>query len=254
MLVKNDWVDSNIKGDAKLWRYMDFTKLVSTLSTQSMFFCRADNFRDKHEGKIFAYTDEIAAASIDRVLKASSLSQQVKDDVLADISSIKKMLFAQMDIERTRAFINCWHLNDYESAAMWDLYSNGREGIAIQTTYNRLQKSLNNCEEEVFIGKVKYMDHIKENNFNRNFVEPLFTKRVSFSHENEVRLVYVNPTYDEYKENVLGKNIKMNLIDLIENVYIYPNAAPWFVEVVNVVLEKFNIKVQAIPSDLYDLK
>ncbi|QWH92201.1 DUF2971 domain-containing protein (plasmid) [Bacillus toyonensis] len=253
-MVKNEWVDSNIKGDAKLWRYMDFTKLVSMLSTQSMFFCRADNFRDKYEGKIFAYTDEIAATSLDRVLKASNLSQQVKNNVLEDVGSIKNMLFAQMDIERTRAFINCWHLNAYESAAMWDLYSNGREGIAIQTTYNRLQKSLNNCEEEVFIGKVKYMDHIKENNFNRNFVEPLFTKRVSFNHENEVRLVYVNPTYDVCNENVLGKNIKMDLIDLIEHVYIYPDAAPWFVEVVNAVLEKFNIKVQAIPSNLYDLK
>ena len=35
---------------------------------------------------------------------------------------------------------------------------------------------------------------------------------------------------------------------------IYPEAVSWFVEVVNVILEKFNIKLQAIPSDLYDLK
>ena len=61
------------------------------------------------EGKIFVYTDEIATSSIDRVLTALILSQQVKNDVLEDVCWIKDMLFAQMDIERTRVFINCWH-------------------------------------------------------------------------------------------------------------------------------------------------
>ena len=49
---------------------------------------------------------------------------------------------------------------------------------------------------------------ILKNNLNRNFVEPFFSKRVSFSHENEVRLVFVNPTYDVCNENVLGKKYK----------------------------------------------
>ncbi|WP_430530747.1 DUF2971 domain-containing protein [Bacillus cereus] len=254
MFVENGWVDSEIKGDAKLWRYMDFTKLVSILSTKSMFFCRADNFRDKFEGKIFAYTDEHAISALNRVLTAEKWSQRRKVSVIEEIERIKNLLFEQMDKERERVFINCWHLNNYESAAMWDLYCNGREGIAIQTTFDRLKSSLNACEEEIFVGKVKYMDHTIENNLDKNFIEPFFTKRISFSHENEVRLLSVNPTYDVDNENLLGKDIKMNIIDLIENVYVYPDAAPWFVNVVNAVLEQFGVKVKAIPSELYNLK
>ena len=34
--------------------------------------------------------------------------------------------------------VNCWHINEHESAAMWDLYLKSNEGIAIQSTYQKL--------------------------------------------------------------------------------------------------------------------
>jgi hypothetical protein len=41
--------------------------------------------------------------------------------------------------------INGWHYNEYESAAMWDLYSQANAGIAIQSTYRKLRDSFQNC-------------------------------------------------------------------------------------------------------------
>ncbi|MED1409799.1 hypothetical protein [Bacillus paramycoides] len=55
-------------------------------------------------------------------------------------------------------------------------------------------------------------------------------------------------------ESIIGKNIRMNLDELIEKVYVSPDAAPWFVEVVKVVLEKFGVDAEVIYSDLYEIK
>jgi hypothetical protein len=37
---------------ATIWRYMDFTKLVSLLETKSLFFARADKLGDAFEGSM----------------------------------------------------------------------------------------------------------------------------------------------------------------------------------------------------------
>lgn len=37
-------------GSIKIWRYIDFTKLVSMLSTQSLYFTRSDKLGDPFEG------------------------------------------------------------------------------------------------------------------------------------------------------------------------------------------------------------
>ena len=38
--------------DAILWRYMDFTKFVSLLEKQALFFARADKLGDSFEGSL----------------------------------------------------------------------------------------------------------------------------------------------------------------------------------------------------------
>ena len=51
--------------------------------------------------------------------------------------------------------INCWHMNDFESEAMWKLYLKSNEGIAIQSTYQRLIDSLSNTDLSIHIGDYK---------------------------------------------------------------------------------------------------
>lgn len=36
--------------NAKIWRYIDFTKFVSLIDSQELFFARADKFDDPFEG------------------------------------------------------------------------------------------------------------------------------------------------------------------------------------------------------------
>lgn len=39
-------------------------------------------------------------------------------------------------------YISCWHMNEYESAAMWKLYAKSSDAIAIQTTFQKLCESI----------------------------------------------------------------------------------------------------------------
>lgn len=51
-----------------------------------------------------------------------------------------------------------------------------------------------------------------------------------------------------------GKNVQVNLTNLIERVYVALDAAPWLVNVVEVILEKFNIDAKVIYSESYKVK
>ncbi|MED1304782.1 hypothetical protein BK704_01430 [[Bacillus thuringiensis] serovar konkukian] len=259
MFVEAEDINSDISDDAKLWRYMDFTKLVSLLVTSKLYFPRSDQFKDVFEGKIYGYGEEDARNTIEQLIDSPNMSEDFKRKSRSMVEQVLKSVYDRSERDKKNVFVNCWHLNEYESAAMWDLYLKNEEGIAIQTTFNRIKKSLGECEEEIFIGKVKYVDPAKYKNLNNSFIEPFFTKRMSFSHEKEVRLIYA-PMIDVYDdgqcwdEGIVGKNIRMNLDELIEKVYVSPDAAPWFVEVVRVVLEKFGVNAEIIYSDLYKIR
>ncbi|HDR7625125.1 TPA: DUF2971 domain-containing protein [Bacillus mycoides] len=252
MLVDHDDVNSNIEEDAKLWRYMDFAKLVSLLSNESLYLCRSDKFRDVFEGRLFGLEN------VKKILENQKLSGG-KGFVFGSYDEYSKVKLATSDFSRENVFINCWHLNEEQSAAMWDLYVKSGEGIAVQTTFGRIKRSLDCCGKDIYIGKVEYIDHKKRENFVGDKILPFFTKRLSFKHEEEVRVVYSaldeKGFWDDTTkyEDMHGINLKVDLNELIESIYISPDAPSWFASVVEVILEKFNIDAKVIHSKLYEL-
>ena len=84
-----------------------------------------------------------------------------------------------------RFLVNSWHMNEYESAVMWDIYSTRDFGIAIQSTIKRLCDSLEKIQK-VSVPAVKYMDYNAE--WIEEFLyQPFLSKRRSFEHEKELR-------------------------------------------------------------------
>ena len=59
---------------------------------------------------------------------------------------------------RDELYVSCWHNDPAESAAMWSLYSTKESGIAIQTTSDRFSDALQNCQKEVELAAVEYME------------------------------------------------------------------------------------------------
>ncbi|WP_033541171.1 DUF2971 domain-containing protein [Planococcus sp. CAU13] len=229
--------NNRLDPETGVWRYMDFSKLVNLLDTASVFFTKPLNFRDPYEG---------AFSEIDFKRIIGEPFSYIPD-IKVDFDGVRKNL-----IQSSRALLNytgvsCWHLNNYESAAMWDLYLKSGEGIAIKTNVKNL---INSMERETFYGQVQYIDYLKDMAGN-NIFETLFYKRSSFNHENEFRLMTFESIEDPFFGDY-GSNIPCNLNQLIESIYVAPTSPSWFRETVEAVLKKYNVDKPVIQSSLYE--
>ncbi len=91
--------------------------------------------------------------------------------------------------------ISCSHANDTESEAMWRLYADNGKAVAIETTLDALRESIQSRESghQVHIYPVKYLDFFDKSLKPSDCVVegrhliPLL-KRLSYRHENEVRV------------------------------------------------------------------
>jgi hypothetical protein len=153
------------------------------------------------------------------------------------------------------AYVNCWHNNNYESAAMWKLYLKSDEGIAIRSTTRRLVDSLARCPERIFVSTVKYIDFGTEAIENArgvwNVLDGIIHKRISFAHEREIRAFIHKPelfapaegdtTVGLEKPTPPGFSVGIELNTLVESVYVSPTATDWFYNLVKTVSARFNL-------------
>src|SRR5437867_3764830 len=91
-----------------IWRYMDFTKFVCMLQNEGLYFSRLDCLGDPFEG---------SRSHADEGLRADQYSSAVRAASAA---------FTQSSILK-RVMVNCWHMSEHESAAMWGLYAKTNE-------------------------------------------------------------------------------------------------------------------------------
>ena len=94
--------------DVKIWRYMDFTKFVSLLEKQALFFCRTDKLGDLFEGSYTKVNIERRSAIYKKKLDSLPAQLQPFRDVIErepkNYSGFLKML-------RKHVYVNCWHKN-----------------------------------------------------------------------------------------------------------------------------------------------
>ncbi len=121
---------------------------------------------------------------------------------------------------REKTFINSWHIQEHQSAAMWNLYARNSDGIAIESTYNKLISSIEDYDEfDINIGTVKYIDYQKNAIPVSHVLSPFLHKRKSFEHEKELRTLIdttqygknsSDPEINQYRE-VHGLYVNVNL-------------------------------------------
>ena len=246
--------------DAKLWRYMDLAKFLSLLNSSSLYFTRLDHFVDPYEGALGVRENEEtwAKKEKERLKQWFSIENKIKNQGLSESElEVKANLHLAKYREklkswRTSNYISCWHKSDYESEAMWQLYAKGsKQGVAIQTTFERLYRSLPD-ELQFDCGLVNYVDYSEYNNGNSDkkfsLFEALWYKRNSFNHEKEFRIIVEDERKPAFRD--FDKSIKVDLNLLVENVYISPQADDWFVELVRDVIMKYGYHLNVLQSDL----
>jgi len=140
---------------------------------------------------------------------------------------------------RQFTYINCWYISDHESAAMWNLYAQTKEAIAIQTTYEKLHLAM---ASDCYIGEVKYIDYKNDVIPISNAFNPHMIKRKAFEHERELRaIIQDHETPSKRSEDGGGKEhdysvvndknglaIEIDPIQLIDSVFVAPMCSGWF--------------------------
>lgn len=229
---------------------MDFTKLASIFEQNGLFFSRADILADPFEGSY-------SKANADNQIRAEVYEDDSKrlNVPLEKFIDAGKFLSGFRKWHRQWMMVSCWHMNKFESAAMWKLYTNTNESICIQSTYEKLTNVL---PEEIYIGEVQYIDYNREWIGESNLFIPYMHKRKSFEHEHEIRAISDQspkipmPMESGETPPEFGVWYDIDLHKLIERIHIAPSSPTWFRDLVEKVTVRYGFEIEVIKSSLDD--
>ncbi len=237
--------------NVRVWRYMDLAKFIDLLQSERLFFATANNLGDPLEGSVTRHMSKDFLEDLIATAKPGD------DPVWPGVSNqraltIAKVLAEQRQLLCAHTYINCWHINEHESAAMWKAYSQSAESVCVQTRYSKLAAAFT---EDVYLGAVKYIDYDVEAFDPGNLFNPFMHKRMSFKHENEVRAVFSNhPKAPNllFKDDLCrgGARIKISVSELVEAVFVNPLSPAWFRDVIEGVVQKYGAKFPVRQSSL----
>ena len=210
-----------------VWKYLDLSKFLDLLMSQKLFMSRSDKFEDQYEGTFSEPTfEEIRKLAIDN----PKFLEYYKN-------------------HREKVVISSWHINEYESFAMWQIFTQNSEGLAIQSTIGRLQNAL--LPEKTYkqyIGEVNYIDYKKEYIPFDDLFFPFLFKRKSFQYEGEERIIS-DISSNNIKIND-GLKIDVDISQLIEKIYIHPKSENWYKNLVIQLVKELGFDIKIEKSDL----
>ncbi|WP_329804670.1 hypothetical protein [Flavobacterium facile] len=227
MYKKNDNIKLPEDPDTIVWKYLDLSKFLDLLMSRKLFMSRSDKFEDQYEGTFSEPTYE-----------------EIKK-----LSENNPEFLQYYKSHREKVVVSSWHINEYESFAMWQIFTQNNEGLAIQSTIGRLQKALKpEINYSQFIGEVNYIDYKKEYIPFDDMFFPFMFKRKSFQYEREVRII------SDLSENNIkindGLKIDIDVNQLIEKIYIHPKSENWYKKLVIELVSKLDYTIEIEKSDL----
>jgi hypothetical protein len=227
MYKKNPNITLPENPDTIVWKYLDLSKFLDLLLSRKLFMSRSDKFEDQYEGTFSEPTyEEIKKLSVNN------------PEFLNYYKS-----------HREKVVISSWHINEYESFAMWQIFTQNSEGLAIQSTIGRLQKAME-VEKDFnqYIGEVNYIDYKKEYIPFDDMFFPFLFKRKSFQYEREVRIIADLSEHDVKIND--GLKIEVDICQLIEKIYIHPKSENWYKKLVIELVDKLGFDFEIEKSDL----
>ena len=224
-----------LRRDTVLWRYLDAAKLFDFFENATLFFCRADHFSDKFEG---AFTPS---------LRAQISEAHARGEIDYDYEQFKRRM-------RESVFINCWHRNQDDSAAMWALYGKSECAVALTTTAGQLADTVEHiAEHKISIARVEYVKHWSDPKLD---VSPDYTrifayKTKAYEYEKEVRVIIDRtcaPSAPDLRQP--GIVVPIDAGRLLRSIVIAPDAPPWFENLVRQSAQRYGIRTPVRRSKL----
>jgi hypothetical protein len=217
------WYPEDAEDDTPIWRYMDLGKFLSLIQTSQLWFSHTSKFDDPYEGRY---------------------SKEVAEDIQREKWGIEGPSEGDTGFfieDNADDYVSCWNRKESQSVALWELYNEGSNGVAVKSTVEGLKSSLvelpeDEIEYQIEFGKVKY--HVAGGE-PRGYYAPIFTKRDIFEFEKEYRAVMTvfNSLDSVDIEGVkivpeAGIGLKVDLNTLIDEVYISPGAGSYLEDVI----------------------
>lgn len=237
MIVKDKRIENTPHGNTVIWRYLGLDKFLDLIVSKELFFTNAAKMTDKYEGLIPKRNQEY-------------LLKQIKNEgfSLKDAEIESQIRLHQTNSLRELTLLNCWTISQHESYALWKIYLGGaKAGVAIKTTVGKLTRAIKNgkdpFDEDIFISKVRYSDFIKDEPENRFNV--ITTKNKFYEYEKELRLFIfhyplseggIKPPYNL----TIGRRYKVDILELIDEIYLSPFTGRWFDNTLNGLIKKIN--------------
>ena len=238
---------SHYPGDRDIWRYMDLSSLLWILENEKLHFdSPVDDFEDRYETTLPKAWYEFRE---DQMRGIGDAWDHDPDEFWQEQSDQRQEM-------RENIYATCWHANQRESAAMWELYGASNQTVAIRTTVDRLRRAFHSQDDyAVAVGDVQYVDFdsgvddISDEDMdkirgvhsgNADSVGLTLLKRKEFAHEKEVRGVVLDGVIADWIErhskdyspnrNVSPPvNVPVDVDKLIEEIRLPPGAGSWFI-------------------------
>ena len=160
----------------RMWRYLSTDRLLEILNRQALYFRRVSKFEDKLEGQLTARSD---LKLFNWFVERGSTPVVAQEEVRAYRRHCEAF------------FASCWHMREHESYLMWRAYAD--KGVAIATTFQRMQAALSDSLGSVCGGEIAYIDFEREHTALGQVFTHVTTKDIPYSDEREFRLLLWQP-------------------------------------------------------------
>ncbi len=220
-------------------RYINFEKFVYLLK-EGLFCPKSSLLEDQWEGLIAPSAEMIKATSINNFAKA-----------------------------REWIYLSCWHTEPDESYAMWKIYGEHEFSVCVETSSTKIDELFKkyNSSDAVYSGKVEY--HKPSNKYESVVTNVLrekvafvknglwtyathhLTKHIAYQFEKEYRAIIIDKKFNLDLQNTLpGITLKINPMEIIDAVIVSPRAPDWFSNIVQDILNKYEVSVSVTKSKL----
>ena len=222
--------------ETTLWKYLTFEKFLDFLLMKRLYFRRSDKLSDPFECIV---PPEMCAP------KGADHRPQTERDFLAAHEQY-------INSARSKVFLNSWHINEYESEAMWKLFGGAGHSIAIRTTFGRIMGQM--AQHDLTAGKVLYKDMVKDGCAIADLFDFALLKRKPFEHEREFRLIFINEGGDDNPRLLdrYGLHIPVEPADIVDTIYVSPLSEPWQFELTQSIVTLQGLSDRLIRSTLFN--
>jgi len=228
--------DTTLKDNLVLMRYLDLAKFLDLISTKTLYVASSVDFEDQLEGTLPEKIRELYE----------------NDPEIANYYGSSSIQCIEHK-NRIKNNISCWTKGPKDNMALWKIYGNSKQSIAITTTFDKIVQStlLWRNLSAVTFKEVVYIDH------SGKLPDGIYTlghntfglKHEAYSFENEVRMIV---TRDSLKEPC-PLRLKIRPNDIIEKIIVSPEAGDWFYNLVSSVSKRYRINAPVEHSKLTEL-